>query len=1065
MKSYPSKKDKTWYRKHQKTKKSIPKIYFFFCLLLVFAFSINISAQSTVIGTVKDEAGNMLQKVSVNLKGTLVTTSTDDEGKYSIICPDLKGVLVFSSVGFATREVRLNGNRELNVELFQTDKSLDEVIVTGYSSQRKKDITGSVAIVDMKSMKSIPTGSAAEALQGMASGVNVIRSGVPGATSKILIRGVTNFGNTNPLIIVDGIEQDLNLISPQDIESFQVLKDGGAAAIYGVRGANGVILVTTKKGKIGAPVIAYEGSFGLQLPRSGNPYNLLNPDDYMKVYSQAFPGNSFYKDGMPDYTYKGPAGSGVAFEGDSEVNPALYFLEIPNKGKNYVIYKTNKEGTDWFHELYKKSPSIRQNVSASGGNDNARYLFSLGYLNEQGTLVKSYIKRYTARVNTEFNIGNNLRVGENINLIHTDIGGVYGSTAPYNLQSIIPVKDIMGNWAGSFGGPDLGQAGNPIAAQYRHENDMNYRYYILGSGYAELDILKKFTMRTNLGYNISNSYNQNFEPTAYEHSEANNAQNQLSINSGFENTMTFTNTLSYKNTFTKHNLAVLIGSEAIEYNGRNQSGIKKNFFSTDPNFLILNNGQEGMQNSSSINKNTLFSLFGKVDYSYDDKYLLSGTLRRDGSSRFGEGNKYGIFPSISLGWRMSEEEFMKNLTWLDELKIRMSYGVLGSQSNVDAQNQYTLFYSGMGYPDAADHYYDLAGTGNSAIQGFGVQRYGNTNTSWEENIISNIGIDVTMLKNKLDISIEYYRKSINGLLFTEPLPAIIGDAIAPKINIGNIQNSGVDFTAKYSGRVSNNFKYFIGSNITSYKNEVVNIPGPGYFDQGVVRNEEGYPISSFFGYKVIGLFNSLDEIASAPTQEAAAPGRFRYEDIDNDKKITPADRVHLGDPNPDFTYGINLGFEYENFDFSAFLYGSQGNQIYSAIRKGLDFIGYYPTWNKSNNLLNAWTPTNTNTNIPKVESVASFSTLNVNNSYYIENGSFLKLRSLVLGYTVNPTVKKGNTKKFQVRAYAQVANLFTLTKYSGIDPEVGGASAAFGIDNGGYPTDETNIVFGLSIKF
>lgn len=893
----------------------------------------------------------------------------------------------------------------------------------------------------------------------MAPGVNVIRSGVPGSASKILIRGVTSFGDTEPLVIVDGIQQDLNNIPASDIESIQVLKDAGAASIYGVRGSNGVIVVTTKKGKKGPAVISYDVSYGMQYPLPGNPLNLANPQEYMQIYNTAFPGNETFANGIPDYTYRGPGGAGVAFEGDPEVDPSRYVLEVPNKGRNYAIYKVNKSGTDWFHEMYKPAPSMEHKISASGGSDNARYLFSLGYLDQKGTMIETYYKRYSLRINTEFNIGKHIKVGENLNLIVGDLGAVSGSTAPYHLQSMLPVRDIMGNWTGSFGGIDLGQASNPVALQHRNKDDIRNSWAQIGNIYAEVGFLKNFKFRTSLGYNFGQSYTHDFTTTPYENAENNNALNALTISSGYNRMMTFTNTLTYNKKLAKHNINVIAGSEAIEYHARSANATRRNFFTEDPNFQVLGNGQEGENNSSAISQHALASLFARADYSFDDRYLLSATIRRDGSSRFGSGSRYGVFPAFSVGWRIANEAFMQDIAWLTDLKFRASYGVLGSQNNVDPLNQYSLYNSII-----ANHYYDLAGNGNAAVQGFGIQRFGNRFTGWEENIVSNVGFDATLLDGKLDISAEYYQKAIEGLLFTEPLPAVLGNASAPKINIGDIRNTGLDFLVTHRSELGSGLRYSVRANITTYKNEVIDIPDPGYFDAGEVRNQEGEPVSSFFGYKVLGLFNSAQEVAEAPTQEGAAPGRFRFQDTNNDGVITADDRVALGDPNPDFTYGLNLRLEYKNFDLSAFFYGSQGNEIYAAIRKNTEFIGSYPGWNKSRVMLDAWTPENTNTTVPRIEAFNSPSTWGSNNSYYVEDGSFLKFRSLTLGYQL-PSAVLDKIRISNARVFAQGLNLFTLTGYSGMDPEVGGESAAFGIDGGSYPKSEAGIMFGLSVTF
>ncbi|MFC4871048.1 SusC/RagA family TonB-linked outer membrane protein [Negadavirga shengliensis] len=1045
-------------------------------LLVPFVICFSYAQETISINgkVISGDDGSPVPGATVLLKNTQIGTVTDLEGAYSIQAP-ADGVIVVSFIGYETVEEPIESRSIIDIVLNSDTQSLDEFVVTGYSTQRRKNITGSVSVVDVDELKTVPSRSAEQALQGMASGVNVTRSGVPGASNKILIRGMTSFGNTDPLVIVDGIQQNLNNISAQDIESIQVLKDAGAAAIYGVRGANGVILVTTKKGKSGAPTVSYQVSNIISHPLPGNPFNLLNSEEYVSVFNRAFPNNDRFNRGMPDYMYRGPAGAGVAFAGDPEVDPSLYHYASPNRGQNYIIQEVNKEGTDWFHELFKRAPTTEHNITASGGNDNAKYLFSLGFLDQKGTLINTYLKRYSARINTEFNLGKNLRVGENLNIIYrenpgfnenSDFGGIIETVKQ---QPIVPLKDIMGNWGGTFGGPGLGDGQNPVAVQYRNrDKDIFNEWHIVGNAYAELDLFKNVTARTSFGYNVANSYTQDFNTTQVENVQGNNNENFLSVSSSFASQVTYTNLITYMNTFGRHTLEAQVGSEAIENLGRGVSGSRQRFFSEDFNFLVLGNGVDALTNSSSIYKNSLFSVFGRVDYIFDDKYLFGTTLRRDGSSVFGPEQRYGVFPSFSFAWRLSEEDFMKNLFWLNDFKIRGSYGVLGSQNNVSPINAFSLFGSGM-----TTTYYDITGSSNSIVQGFATNRIGNPLTGWEENIVSNYGFDMTILDNSLELSVEYYKKKVKGLLFTEPLPAvIIGGASAPSVNIGDIQNSGIDASFQYRGVVGSGFTYSVGANITNYKNMVVNIPDPGYFfagsHQGVgsmVRNEEGHPVSSFYGYRVIGLFNSQEEVDAAPTQNAAAPGRFRYEDINGDGMITPDDRTHLGDPNPDFTYGLNLNAGYKNFDFSAFFYGSHGNDIFNLTKSYTHFVGFYPTTNFSRDLLNAWTPENTNTNIPVVESQGTFSTTLAPNSFYIEDGSFLKLRSLVLGYTVNPEILR-KLYMSRLRVYAQVENLFTLTNYSGLDPElVGGPTSAMGIDRGSYPNNELGVIFGLSVTF
>jgi TonB-linked SusC/RagA family outer membrane protein len=1039
--------------------------------LVVFSLLISMTGlaqQRSVTGKVTGEDSKPIEGATILIKGTTLTATTDQAGKFSLKVPQGKAILIISYVGSQTAEIPLTGD-SVSVILKDQNTALNEVVVTGYSTQRKKDITGAVDVVNMAALKSIPTGSAIQALQGQASGVNIISSGAPGGGSNVFIRGVSSFGNTQPLILVDGIQSDLDNVSASDIESMQVLKDAGAAAIYGVRGSNGVIIVTTKKGKSGQPIISYDGYVGLQLPLPGNPFNLMNSPNFANVTKLANPGTTLFSSGLPDYLYAGPGVSGTAMAGDPAVDPSKYFFDPANPANDYLIQKVNKSGTDWFHQAFKPAPMTNHNVTASGGTDKSQYLFSLGYLNQQGTLIDTYVKRYSLRLNTQFNIGKNFRIGENLYGFYkqspTFANNVDGGTLAniYRMMPIIPVYDIAGNYGGTYAGPELGTVQNIVAIQDRTVNNTSTTSNIVGNAFAELDFLKHFTIRTSFGGTIDNQYNTTFTFNPYNDVIGRTSANSYTEGALYNNTLMWTNTLNYKNAFGKHSLKVLAGTESVENQGRGVGGGASDFFSTDPNYLVLGNGASNISNYSNAYINTLFSLFARADYAYDDKYLLGLTVRRDGSSLFGPDKKYGIFPSASAGWRVSNEGFMKNIQWITDLKLRGSYGVLGSQNNVNPNNAYTLYAS-----SASNSYYDFTGTGGSSQQGFYRSNEGNPNTGWEQDIISNIGIDATFL-NAIDFSLEYYKKSIKGLLFPQPIPATAGDAAPPTVNIGNIQNSGLDMSVTYRKTISHDFKFSVGANITTYKNVVENIPSPGYFDTGssivgnLVRNQEGYPVSSFFGYKVIGLFQSAQDVANSPTQTDAAPGRFKYKDVNGDGQITPADRTFLGSPNPDFTYGLNLGVNYKAFDLSMVFYGSQGNKVLNEVRYMTDFMGTF-TGNKSNNLLNAWTPSNTNTSVPVVESANTFSTSGVANSYLVENGSFLKLKSLIIGYTLAPPVLK-RLGMSRLRIYVQSTNLFTITKYTGLDPEVGGSSANFGIDYGNYPNNQRSFIIGVNLSF
>lgn len=1019
-------------------------------------------------GMVKDENNELLIGATVAVKNTMIATVTDIDGKFSLSVPD-DAVLLISYVGFESKEIKMGNQRNFQVVLREEHNSLNDVVVIGYGTQRKVDVTGSISTVNMNDLKLTVASNAGEALQGQVAGMNVRNSGLPGTGATMSIRGVTSFANVAPLIIVDGVESNLNNISAQDIESIQVLKDARVAAIYGVRGSNGVILVTTKKGKAGALRITYNGMAGVTFPLSGNVYNLANSEEYMQILNIGQPFNELFANGMPDYLYNSPYGSGVGFEGDSQVDASNYFREDPNKGNNYLIQAVNKKGTDWFHEAFKRAFFHEHNLSVSGGSDKSRFFFSLGYLDQNGTLSETFQKRYNMRINTEFSIGKYIKVGENLNFFYRSYlpmttGSQYGRIPDlYTLLPIIPVKDIMGNWGGTWIGPQLGSVGNPLAILSRTAANSDYdSYNVIGNIFAEATLFKDFTFRTSFGVNNYNTMYQTFTGAQAENAELNTKVNSLTAYANQGSTLTFNNTLNYKKDFGLHKLDCLIGMEVVKTYSKGLNGQSDNFFSDNKHYLLLQNGEERFPASSSMGHTALLSYFGRIDYNYNDRYLVGFTIRRDGSSYFGPENRFGTFPSFSLGWRISQEKFMKGASWLNDLKIRLSYGVLGSQNNVTALNQYSTYASSLYYSA-----YDMLGTSNSVIMGMYRQRIGNSATGWEEDVVQNIGVDLVAFNNSFDFQLDVYKKKINGLLLTEPLPSVIGALVtAPTVNIGDIQNIGFDISAKYRFKVGA-FVNSITGNFSHYKNKIVDLPDPGYFASGTARNEEGHPTGVFYGYKVMKIFDSQEEVDNAPTQDGAAPGRFRYVNTDGDDKITADDRQYLGSPHPDFTYGFILSTQYKGFDLAAQFYGVHGNTIYNQVRMSTEFFQSNVTANKSRKLLNAWTPDNINTSVPKIENVQSFSTTSAFNSYALESGSYFRLKTLTLGYTFNPNTSFMRMLQISnLRLYVQASNLFTITNYSGADPDIsGGSPANFGVDVATYPTNERKISFGLTITY
>jgi TonB-linked SusC/RagA family outer membrane protein len=1038
--------------------------------------SMAVTAQTRITGKVIGSDDKLpVAGASIKLRGTNAGTVTDANGSFAISA-NINDVLVITFIGYAPKQVTVTGPNLGTITLGSTNSTLNEVVVTGYQSQRRKDISGSVAIVDVNAAKAIPTTNAESLLQGQASGVTVVESGVPGQGANVFVRGISNFGNSSPLYVIDGVQEtSMSNINANDIESISVLKDAGSAAIYGVSGGNGVVVVTTKKGKLGKTKFEYNGSYGTTQPKSGNVWNVLNAQNYLALIQKVDPQNPLVANGIKQFGYQGASAKGIGNSDDPNANPSKYFLDPNNPGNDYLIQRfDNGQGTDWFHTVFKSAPQQQHTFTASGASDKNSYLFSLGYTDQEGSLAYTYFKRYQARLNTTFALNDHIRVGESMQTFYTESpnnvanqneGNAISET--YRMEPQIPLYDIRGNYGGTYDGPtQLGNATNPLANQNATKNNYSRSWNVEGTVYAEVDFLKHFTVRTSFSGVADNFYYDNINPNPYWSGEGHSNANGTDEGAGYNISYNWTNTLNYNQTFGKHNFKVLLATEAREYVGRFINAHQNSFFSLDPAFVGVGNGSDAgsiTASSGPTQSNSVLSQFGRFDYNYDSKYYLGATIRRDGSSVFYPGRQYGTFPSVSLAWRISQENFMKGISWLNELKLRGSTGSSGFNGNVPASNAYSSFQSSIGNSS-----YPITGSISSAVLGFFASQFGNTKTTWETDKISNIGFDASFFGH-LDVSAEYYIKKTTNLLFQVALPATVGGGAPPSVNVGSLQNQGVDISLTYRGNVGNDFKYSIGGTITSYKNKITALNSSfqdNYQRNGAIVNDQvGSPIGEFYGYKVAGYFSSAADVAASAVQDAAAPGRFKYADINGDNKITPADRVNLGNPNPDFTYGFNISASYKNFDFAAVFYGSHGAKIYNYIKYWTDFYSTL-TGNKGNDLLfNSWSPTNLNPKTPIAEAVSTFSSDQTVNSWYVEDGSFLKLKSLQLGYAFKPALLK-NVGIDRLRIYVQGLNLFTITSYKGLDPELPAVGAnGIGTDIGIYPNNERKYIFGVNLSF
>jgi len=1081
------------------------------CLTLLVLSVSSAYAQKTVTGTVLDEFGLGLPGVSILVKGTTTGTATDIDGKYSLSVPNDQATLVFSFIGYAAVEQVVGPRSVINVSMKPDERTLTELVVTGYSIDSRRETTGAIATVNPKDLTVIPTGNVEQTLQGRVSGVTVITNGQPGTSSIIRVRGFGAFGGNEPLYIVDGLPTaSTDFLNPDDIESTTVLKDAAAASIYGARAANGVIVYTTKRGARDKKMrVDYNGMYGFTDPGTG--LDMTNPQEYADLTWLAEKNTAALQNRAPSYGHP-QFGTGAtpvmpyylslitrnpqtgAFGVASGQPGPLTQAQIDQQREWYNVDPTRGtvrqltramtgEGTDWYAALTRTAPLHRHSIGFNGGSETSRFYIGLGMQEQAGIMIGNQFRRYSLRANSEFDVTKRIRIGQNFQATYRQVLGQQGGTGgrgvsddendilqAFRMPSIIPVYDEFGGYAGTasrgFNNPR-----NPVASRDGQLNNRNFNANAFGNVYGEWDIIDDLTFRTSIGGQYNNFYFWDYSRLQYENSE-NNSAFGYGEGAGFSFGWTFTNTVNYKKKIGKHDFNFLGGQEALNSGvGRNINAVGQNPFSRDPDFITITNlPVSTRQVNSSLFKGVNFnSYFGQLKYTFNDKYIVSAVVRRDGSSRFGENSRYGVFPAFSAAWRISSESFLQSQTWIDDLKIRGGYGEMGNSNNVDPLNQYSLFAGNIGASS-----YDITGSNSGAVIGFRRSRIGNPNARWETAVTQNVGFDGTFFNGRLDVIFDWWRKDTKDLLFTVPIPLTAGsNAAAPAVNIGEMLNRGLDLLVTTRGNFTSDLTYELTVTGSTLKNEIVALsPGlsfitsvnPSYRGIQPIRNAVGQPLSSFFGFKTLGLFSSAEDVRSHAVQDGAAPGRFKFEDVNGDGRITPDDRVFLGNPVPDFTGGMNFTLGYKGFDLSAYLYTSIGNEIWNQSRWFTDFFQTFEGAAISRRLYDAWTPQNLDAKIPVVERVSNFSTSNVANSFYVEDGSYLRLQNLTLGYSAPASVLQ-KLKMERARVFASVNNLFTLTKYEGLDPAVGGdADLTFGIDVGNYPVTR-GWTFGLNLSF
>ncbi len=1053
-------------------------------VVFLFLFTFDSVAQKLVSGKVisSDTSGLGISGASVQVTGTSLGTVTGADGSFSLTVPAGRTSLSVSYVGYKTKQVAIGNGTNLTITMEDDATGLSEAIVTGYTSQQRKNIVGAVSTVSGAKLATVQTGNAEQQFQGRVPGVTVITSGQPGTTSQVRIRGFGSFSNNEPLYIVDGIPTfSIDFLNGNDIESTTVLKDAASASIYGARAAAGVIIVTTKHGKgIGKLNVNYDLSYGYTLPGKG--LDLLTPQQQADLTWSALraAGQTLthpqYGSGatpvLPDYLKVGDeSGLSGLSPSDPRLDPARYNTNF-EKGPVYQVIRANKAGTNWYDELTSVQPIQNHTLSFSGGSDFSKYYAGVSYYDEVGTIINTRLKRYGLRLNSEFKVKDFIRFGQNFQYTFRENPNIGFFPSSENsilfsltINPLIPVYDEAGAFAGTTA-KGFNNSTQPVASRIRSRQNRGYSSLIFGNVYAEADFLNHFTARTSFGGSFSTFQNRFINYRTYENSE-NTGSSTFGEQAGNGASWNWTNTIRYSHDIGNHSIRGLAGIEAVATDYfRALGGSGLNPFSLNPNFLTLSNTDPTGRNLNSGGNplRKLFSQFAKVDYSIADRYLFSGTIRRDGSSVFGVNEQYGIFPAISAGWRITEEEFMKPISWIRELKIRGGWGTMGNERPVRSTNRFNSIGGGPGTTA-----YDIAGVNTATQPGITYVGIGNPFVKWETNETVNIGFDGTLFNNKLEVIFDWYTRNTSDLLFAQQLPAILGNASSPTVNIGSMKNTGVDVMVTYKG-TAGAFRYEVDGIFTTYKNTITKVSDiTPFFDAsfsgriggGVVRNQVGHTVSSFFGYNVLGLFQDTVEVAKSPSQAGAGPGRFKYEDVNRDGKITTDDRTFIGNPNPDFTYGLNARVFFKAFDIEALFYGVQGGQVLNFTRWFTDFYPSFAGIGKSTRVLDAWTPTNTNTKIPRFENVSNSSTNGELNSYYVEDASYLRLRSVKLGYNL-PASMTERMNIDRLRVFIQGTNLFTATKYTGSDPAVSGVDTNFGVDVGNYPVNR-QVLFGISL--
>ncbi|MDR1920043.1 MAG: TonB-dependent receptor [Tannerellaceae bacterium] len=1016
-------------------------------LLLLLSASLTLYAQRADLSTKRLVSGKVTEKgtgeslpgVNIFIKGTTIGVTSNFDGEYSIEIESEDNTLVFSYIGKNTLELPVGNRTRIDVALEDVSNLLDEVVIqTGYMMQRKADLTGSVALATASDLAQNPSTNALKSLQGKLPGVYITSDGSPGGSVGIQIRGITSLdAQPGPLIVLDGLAGDYNLrdINPANIASIQVLKDASSASIYGSRAAGGVIIIETKKGKKGEPVITYDGR--VQFSTWANKPELLNTDEYARAIWQAYANDGKLNEIKQSIRF-------FDYEWDYDANgyPTLHSAKPVEWLNNAQTMRS--ADTNWADEISRTAVSHNHQISVSAGTERSRTFFNLGYENTEGMQIATFWRKYSARLNTDFDlIDNRLKIGENFELNYMNYREANETERAVNMPPNIPVYTENGDWGGASLDVGMDDYRNPVKNLLLYKDNINKFLKLIGNVYADLRLLDGLNLKTSFGVDYRGSYYRFVDPKWREADGSGRDEKFNYVRNEQYHFMEYqwTNQINYNAQWEKHTIGAVAGIEFTQAESESFYARKDGIIleSRDYGYLSAATGDNITEATGSGDEYTFLSYFGKVSYSYDSKYLLSATIRRDGSSKFGANNRWAVFPAFSVGWRIKNEPFLEDAESLSDLKLRFSWGKNGNSAIPGGylQSGYLADYNGTAYA--------IKGQETGTLQsGFRRSLTGNSDLKWETVTQTNYGLDFGFFNQQLVGSLDYFYKKTTDMLYYPPYIAAIGEGGYRYVNGPSMENKGLELLLTYRGNPSSDFHYTITGNLATFTNKILDLPEnvrSEYGGNGMLDDMIGKPRNAIYGYVADGIFKTQEEVDNAPQQAGKSIGRIRYKDLDGDGRITQEyDRTWIGVNDPDFTYGLNLQASYKNFDASLFFQGIYGAQVWDTWIEYSDFwnINDVNNTNHLKGVFDAWTPQNSQSDKP------ALSTRNINDekrtsTYFIKDGSYLKLRTVELGYTFGNLLEKTSIER--LRAYVSANNVFTIKKFwdenrfSGPDPE------------------------------